>query len=60
MTYTRDDYQETFICTGCRRPVTIRVPAELRASEVIAAWQRNHGGKCKDCIEKEHHKKGAC
>ena len=60
MTYTRDDYQETFICTGCRCPVTLRVPAELRASEVIAVWLRDHKGRCKDCIGKEKHKKGVC
>ena len=31
MIYTRQDYQETFFCSACHRPIIIRIPAELRA-----------------------------
>ena len=48
---TREDYEQDFLCLGCGAVVTIRVPAMLRASEVIAAWQRDHGGRCGECIE---------
>jgi len=46
-------------CTGCQAPVTIRVPAPLKASFILQHFLFELGCRCKRCLEAKTQNVGA-